>query len=779
MANKQMTVGKRITAGFGVVLLLLGAAALLSYLGVEEIVTNSKEVISGNKLDGALAQKEVDHLNWANQVNALITDDSVTQIQVQLDPRECGFGKWYYGQGRQDAEKLVPSLAPLLDRIADPHTKLHESASEVIKYFRPADPVLPGFLAGRAIDHLNWADKIDHLLLNNLPKLEIQTDHTQCGLGKWLYSDQAQKAVHGNQELTALLEQIYEPHEKLHQSAAVIQQIYRQIHPGLMELLLARLDDHRLWMQKVALGIIAHQPELGVQLDPTKCALGLFLASDQAKTFAREFPELNKILQDMVEPHKTLHESAQAIQKALAGSEQAGAQEIYRNSTIPAVTKVADLIQKAVAAERAMISAQGEAKQQYKNETLPYLQKTSGLLDQMRTSAERALEGQKKASAIFAQKTKPNLSKVQQFITDIRKEARKHIMTDQAMLNAAENTNLQVSMVGAAALVIGILLAFFISSRITKLLKKVSEDLRIGAEQVSSASNQVSIASQNLASGASEQAASLEEATTALEELHANGLKTSELTSGAEELMNKNLDSSGQALKALVRLTKDMTRIEEDSAQIGSVIRNIDEIAFQTNLLALNAAVEAARAGTHGAGFAVVADEVRNLAMRAAEAAKSTQDLLENTVKRIQSGASSLRQMSDDFDGIVKTASVLGEKNRAITMASQQQSSGITQIKDVITQIDQVTQGNASASEESAAAAEELNAQAIATLDVVYELSMLTGQSSSARAKSHPPANKKKGRSAPQEISWKENASAPRSAKGQFDDSDLPGFEDF
>ena len=110
MSWKNMTIGKKNAVGFGVVLILLAALALISYTGVDGIVNNAGEVIAGNKLDGNLAQKEVDHLNWANKVNALLTDEKVTTLEVETDDHKCAFGKWLYGEGRKEAEALVPPL---------------------------------------------------------------------------------------------------------------------------------------------------------------------------------------------------------------------------------------------------------------------------------------------------------------------------------------------------------------------------------------------------------------------------------------------------------------------------------------------------------------------------------------------------------------------------------------------------------------------------------------------------------------------------------------------
>ena len=107
MSWNNLTIGKKITFGFGLTLFILCIICLMSYNGVGGIVQNASQVIDGNKLDGNMAQKEVDHLNWANKVNALLTDETITQLDVQTDDHKCGFGKWLYGEGRKQAETLV------------------------------------------------------------------------------------------------------------------------------------------------------------------------------------------------------------------------------------------------------------------------------------------------------------------------------------------------------------------------------------------------------------------------------------------------------------------------------------------------------------------------------------------------------------------------------------------------------------------------------------------------------------------------------------------------
>jgi methyl-accepting chemotaxis protein len=189
--------------------------------------------------------------------------------------------------------------------------------------------------------------------------------------------------------------------------------------------------------------------------------------------------------------------------------------------------------------------------------------------------------------------------------------------------------------------------------------------------------------------------------------------------------MTQATDAVRKADTSMTAVIKAMEEISTSGAEIGKIIKTIDEIAFQTNLLALNAAVEAARAGEAGAGFAVVADEVRNLAIRSADAAKNTADLIASTISNINSGSQMVNDTAENFrtveDHSAKVAALLGE----VTEASKEQAQGIGQITTAMTEMDKVTQSNAASSEEAASAAGDLSSHAGNLLESVNELNTL------------------------------------------------------
>ncbi|MDH4246292.1 MAG: methyl-accepting chemotaxis protein [Deltaproteobacteria bacterium] len=285
--------------------------------------------------------------------------------------------------------------------------------------------------------------------------------------------------------------------------------------------------------------------------------------------------------------------------------------------------------------------------------------------------------------------------------------------------------------VGAVAL--GILLVLIplltkdVTNTVIRPLLQIIEGLTTSAHQVTSASQQVASSSQSLSAGASQQAASLEETSSTLEEIASMTRQNVEHTNQATELSEATRDAVSKGSESVQRMSSTIREMKTASDQTSKIIKTIDEIAFQTNLLALNAAVEAARAGDAGRGFAVVAEEVRNLAMRSAEAAKTTNSMIESSQEKAEQGVKVTEEVEGVLSKIQESAMKLTGLVADIAAASKEQERGVSQVNAAVTQMDSVTQGNAANAEETAASSEELSSQAQQLLALVENLTELTG----------------------------------------------------
>ena len=274
-------------------------------------------------------------------------------------------------------------------------------------------------------------------------------------------------------------------------------------------------------------------------------------------------------------------------------------------------------------------------------------------------------------------------------------------------------------------LVIVISATVWIATALSRGISQCGSQLNTGAHQVNIAAEQLSQASNSLAEGTTEQAASLEETASSLEELSAmtksnvtNSIEANKLAEQAKFAASNGADSMHTMVSAI-------NEIQSSANETAKIVKVIDEIAFQTNLLALNAAVEAARAGEAGKGFAVVAEEVRNLAKRSADAAKTTTDLIGDSVKNADNGVRISHQVNAIFADIVSATTKTTDIMSEITHANTEQAQGISQINEAVSQIDIVTQRNAAHAEESASAATELTAQSESMHNVVVHLHTL------------------------------------------------------
>ncbi|MBP7765151.1 MAG: methyl-accepting chemotaxis protein [Deltaproteobacteria bacterium] len=274
--------------------------------------------------------------------------------------------------------------------------------------------------------------------------------------------------------------------------------------------------------------------------------------------------------------------------------------------------------------------------------------------------------------------------------------------------NAMALINMAILIIGLALIVAAV---YFIVRSVISPINKITEGLYTAADQVSTASDEVASAGQSLAEGSSEQASAIEETSSSLEEMTAMTRRNADNATQAKSLMTAALGVVERVDGHVNNMAAAVGEVTRSSEETGKIIKTIDEIAFQTNLLALNAAVEAARAGEAGAGFAVVADEVRNLAVRAAEAARSTSGLIENTIATVQKSRDLTAQTQEAFKENKDISLKVSQLVDDIAVASREQAQGIGQINKAVMEMEKVVQQTAANAEESASAAEEMSGQ--------------------------------------------------------------------
>mgnify|MGYP003963845769 CR=1 FL=1 len=273
-----------------------------------------------------------------------------------------------------------------------------------------------------------------------------------------------------------------------------------------------------------------------------------------------------------------------------------------------------------------------------------------------------------------------------------------YIANIRHMLSQMYNLNI---VVGLICLLFCIAAIWVIIRSTSNPIKKAVGGLSLGASNFSGVVEQVTATGQTLATGALEQAASLEETSSVMEEI--------------SSMTVQNMKSS-------------MEEINQASLETSKIIRTIDNISFQTNLLALNAAVEAARAGEQGAGFAVVADEVRNLAMRAADAARNTSNLIAGITTRVEAGAEIVDKSQEPFNNAAENSVKVGTILGNIASSSKEQADGINQVTSAIAQMDAVTQRNAKTAQDSADISRDMNSRTTQLVALISDIeTIVTG----------------------------------------------------
>lgn len=561
------------------------------------------------------------------------------------------------------------------------------------------------FILEKTIDHLNWIKTLNTLVFNeDVHSVNLQTDHTKCGFGKWLYSSETKQVASENKDIGALLEAVKDPHKRLHQSAISIIDIYAPLDPTLDGLLADRWIDHLAWIKNLSHTIITGEAFKG-GLDPKQCAFGKWYYSYNATD-----PKAAKLLKGWEAPHVKLHESAATIVRHMDIQDSDSARRVFNQEATPALDELSIRFEETMGYIDELVEKNIKARDIFDHQSLQALADTQSLLDQI----------------------------TEYYHTD-------HELVEEEMMGGIDQAIFINVFLSCVAIILGIISAFFIARSITgPIIKGVDfatamstgdlskqldidqkdeigvlasalntmagnlrtmfQDITNGVSTLSSSSTDLSDVSAQMSANAEQTSGKATTVAAAAEEMSVNmtsvaaaaeqaatnvnivAAAAEEMTSTIDEIAQntaKTNSMSSQAVEQAFNASEKVNELGAAAQEISKVTETITEISEQTNLLALNATIEAARAGEAGKGFAVVANEIKELAKQTAEATLEIKGKIEGVQNSTQATVGEIKEITKVIDGV-------NTMTNSIASAIEEQSAAT---QEIATNVAQASQG--------------------------------------------------------------------------------------
>ena len=782
----------KLGVGFGAVLACLVGVGGGAIFGIGGLVDDAGEVIDGNRLDATLAEHELEQLNWTNQVSDLLTNDAVKKLAVGTDPIASPMGQWLHGEGRQHAEKSIPSLAPMLAQLEQAHNDIYESAGVIDNVYRQPHSGLSETLAARWTDQVVWLGKCSHGL-----SLEGSLH---------AYANRVESVVAG---AMSLIESCAE-----NEALGDIEARQAKAKELIAALRYGPDGTDYLWINDKHPTMVMHpiKPELNGQdltnsKDPNGKALfveAVKACEDTGKgfvTYQWPFPGSNKLTPklsyvELYEPWgwvigtgvfvtddndrliQRLDEFADGTpyhfgiqmdpDKSSFGKFLADPNTIRIRESFPefdtAMLAVAEPHKRFHAVGRKLEELIthgkiGDALFAYEKELVPTLAEMKKYFDAGIQAEQQFREGAVQADQVFASATKPNLSKIQGLLTDLRKEARANAMTDDQMLAAASNTRSVVLTMSAVAIVLGVALAWVIARGIIGPLRKgvdfaetvakgdltqqidIEQDDEIGllAKALNGMANSLRTTMTELADNARTLAGSATELTATAAELARGADETtsqSASVSAAAEEMSANMNTiAGTTEQMSSNVNTIASAVEEMTASVGEIAKNAEQaaqVAGKASGLANTSNENIGQLGAAADAIGKVIDTIQDIAEQTNLLA------LNATIEAARAGdagkgfAVVANEVKDLAKQTAEATEDIRQRIEGIQSSTGSAVSSIGEISEVIAKVNEVSRTIAAAVEEQSVTTKEIAGNIAQTASSSETVATGVSQSASA-----------------------------------------------